>query len=199
MSCYVFWIPSLSGKLNLKETEITENISDTEPFLVEAKINSKTRVVVLTYQYKDNDQEVVLKPFKDIDRCFLYYTLASTTEQESPLITDLLEKYPNWLYHIFKKLYHKHKFHSEEEDSILHTRFFQDLEAYEKAETTDREFYLKEYEERFRLILARICDNLAEISKRKDKEYINYLKIYKGYKKLLDIILKYEGELLYCS
>lgn len=198
MCYYVFWIPSLSGKLELKNTDMMVNISDTDVFEVSAHIDKKSREVILSYQYKDTEYEISLTPFKDIDRCFLYYKLDEIKEKESPISRDLLEKFPNWLYHIFKQFYHNHKFHSEEEDSILNTRFFNSYAEYSNTEMSDREFYLNEYEERFRGILTRICDNLTQIDIRRSKgEYRNYLKIYKGYKKLLDIFLQYEGEYSY--
>lgn len=202
MACYVLWIPSLENDLVIRQTIIKQyKLEDFgEPFTIDAEIDSSSFRIILKYEYLDQPHQIILSPFKEKRGCFLYYSVSSQTESESTLARSLESKLHQGLYDIIKKFFHKHTHHPNEEDSILHTRCFTDIGAYEKESKSDAEFYVEEYIKKFSFFNQDLDDCLEQIKEMRDgpvKERINYLNLYKAYKRIIDKLYRYKGEYLY--
>lgn len=144
MACYVLWIPNLGESLELRETRIEQhNIADVGIATIDAEIDPDTSQITIRYLYEGAEQVIVLSPFRPCKGCFLYYTIASRTETYSALSRTLDKKFHVGLYHAIKQFFHQHTYHSSDEDSILHARFFPDEKAYQEAEKSDAELVPK--------------------------------------------------------
>lgn len=200
MACYVLWIPCLSEQgLTILQDNISErNISDTGVNFVTAKIDRNDLSISFEYKYKEQKHKLFLEYIgKNKDKGgLLSYRLKYCRDRESPLAKTMQEEMPLSIYHIIKDFFHKHTFHSDDVDSMLHARFFLLEKEMEKTRISNEEFFIKEYHSKFKVLFDDITSSMNLLYKQKDR-LLGYKNVYDGHKRLLEKINQFKGEILY--
>lgn len=198
MALYILWIPNLTANVSLKiRKEKIEhyNISDTDVNYITASIDRNSWNIEFSYEFQNETHRMLLTPFQANANGFLFYELADQTESDSCLAQTMSKGIHAGVYHLIKEFFHEHNFHSAEEDSILHARFFQTIEEYRQSQTSDRDYYIKEYHKKFRTFFNDINGDISVLEN--SLSLMRYREVYKGYKRVLDLINRFNGEYLY--